>query len=221
MHEIFTGMLVYDGCRVYFRAMLMLFVVLFCCLHADLGHSRSRCRPRRLSAGARRHAGHVPDGFGQSLLMVFLGVEMASVPSYALAGMLKGRRQSSEAALKYAVYGAGTAGVMLYGISLLAGVLGSFHLPTMAVRLGELLAPIGAAAGRRQADGADARRADGDGRPGVQVVGRAVPFLVSRRVRRGHGRSQRLFVGGLEGGGPGPVGPRGRRFGNPARRSRR
>ena len=27
------------------------------------------------------------------LLMVFLGVEMASVPSYALAGMLKGRRQ--------------------------------------------------------------------------------------------------------------------------------
>ena len=44
------------------------------------------------------------------LLMVFLGVEMASVPSYALAGMLKGRRQSSEAALKYSVFGAGTAG---------------------------------------------------------------------------------------------------------------
>ena len=33
------------------------------------------------------------------LFMVFLGVEMASVPSYALAGMLKGRRESSEAAL--------------------------------------------------------------------------------------------------------------------------
>ena len=43
------------------------------------------------------------------LLIVFLGVEMASVPSYALAGMLKGRRQSSEAALKYAIYGAGAA----------------------------------------------------------------------------------------------------------------
>ncbi len=65
---------------------------------------------------------------------------MASVPSYALAGMLKGRRQSSEAALKYAVYGAGAAGVMLYGISLLAGVLGTCHLPTMAVQLAELIA---------------------------------------------------------------------------------
>ena len=47
------------------------------------------------------------------LLMVFLAVEMASVPSYALAGMLKGRRLASEAALKYSVYGAGAAGVMI------------------------------------------------------------------------------------------------------------
>ena len=52
-----------------------------------------------------------------------LAVEMASVPSYALAGLLKGRKASSEAALKYAVYGAGAAGIMLYGISLLAGLL--------------------------------------------------------------------------------------------------
>ena len=66
------------------------------------------------------------------LLTIFLGVEMASVPSYVLAGIVKGRRRSSEAALKYAVYGAGTAGVMLYGVSLLAGVLGTAHLPTMA-----------------------------------------------------------------------------------------
>jgi NADH-quinone oxidoreductase subunit N len=56
-----------------------------------------------------------------------------------LAGILKHQRQSSEAALKYAVFGAATAGVMLYGISLLVGVLGSAHLPTMAVQLSEML----------------------------------------------------------------------------------
>ncbi len=44
------------------------------------------------------------------LMMVFIGIEMASLPSYALAGFLKGRRQSSEAALKYVVYGGGAAG---------------------------------------------------------------------------------------------------------------
>jgi len=63
------------------------------------------------------------------LLMVFMGVEMASVPSYALAGFLKGKRQSSEAALKYVVYGGGAAGIMLYGISLLAGKFGTGYLP--------------------------------------------------------------------------------------------
>ena len=72
-------------------------------------------------------------------LIVLLGIEMASVPSYVLAGILRQRRKSSEAALKYAVFGAGTAGVMLYGISLLAGVLGSAQLPTMAARLAVLL----------------------------------------------------------------------------------
>jgi NADH-quinone oxidoreductase subunit N len=68
-------------------------------------------------------------------LMVVLGIEMASVPCYVLAGILRHRRASSEAALKYAVFGAAAAGVMLYGFSLLTGVLGSAHLPTMAERL--------------------------------------------------------------------------------------
>ncbi|HEY1860785.1 MAG TPA: NADH-quinone oxidoreductase subunit N, partial [Gemmataceae bacterium] len=67
------------------------------------------------------------------LLMVFLGVEMASLPSYALAGFLKGRRQSSEAALKYVVYGGGASGIMLYGISLLAGKFGTAYMPQVAL----------------------------------------------------------------------------------------
>jgi NADH-quinone oxidoreductase subunit N len=70
---------------------------------------------------------------------------MASVPSYVLAGILKGRRRASEAALKYAVYGAGAAGVMLYGISLLAGLLGTAHLPTIATKLAALDIPAMAA----------------------------------------------------------------------------
>ncbi len=67
------------------------------------------------------------------LLMVFIAVEMASLPSFALAGFLKGRKRSSEAALKYVVYGGGAAGVMLYGISLLAGKFGTGYLPELAV----------------------------------------------------------------------------------------
>src|SRR5262245_62289151 len=73
------------------------------------------------------------------LLVVYLGVEMASLPSYALAGFLKGRRESSEAALKYVVYGGGASGVMLYGISLLAGRFGTAYLPDLAKAYAEVL----------------------------------------------------------------------------------
>ena len=66
------------------------------------------------------------------LLMLFIAVEMASLPSFALAGFLKGKRTGSEAALKYVVYGAGASGVMLYGITLLAGTFGTGYLPNVA-----------------------------------------------------------------------------------------
>jgi NADH-quinone oxidoreductase subunit N len=71
--------------------------------------------------------------------MVFLGIEMASLPSYALAGFLKGRRQSSEAALKYVVYGGGASGVMLYGISFIAGHkdIGTGSLPAIVMQLSQ------------------------------------------------------------------------------------
>jgi NADH-quinone oxidoreductase subunit N len=80
------------------------------------------------------------------LLMVYIGIEMASVPSYALAGYLKGRRASSEAALKYVVYGGGASGVMLYGISLLAGRFGTAYLPDVAVGLMYSFSPPGGGA---------------------------------------------------------------------------
>ena len=67
---------------------------------------------------------------------------MASVPSYALAGILRGQRSASEASLKYAIYGAGAAGVMLYGISLMAGLVNTVHLPSIAMALSTELAEM-------------------------------------------------------------------------------
>lgn len=139
--EIFTGLLVYDSFTVYFRTLLFFFLVLFAIFTRISGIPDHDAAPDVYSLVLGATLGMCLMASANHMLMVFLAVEMASVPSYALAGILKGRRSSSEAALKYAVYGAGTAGIMLYGISLLAGVLGSVHLPTMAVRLAELLQP--------------------------------------------------------------------------------
>jgi len=137
--EIFTGMLVYDGFTVYVRTILLLFAALFAVFTrlSGLPDREDGADVYTLVLGAT--LGMCIMASANHLLTVFLGVEMASVPSYALAAMLKGRRQSSEAALKYSVYGAGAAGVMLYGISLVGGMLNTLHLPTLAVELAEKL----------------------------------------------------------------------------------
>ena len=136
--ELFTGLLVYDKLTVFFRSVLLVFAVLFLLLTRLTGIPDREDSPDFYTLVLGSTLGMCVMASANHLLMVFLGVEMASVPSYALAGILKGRRQSSEAALKYAIYGAGAAGVMLYGISLLAGALGSCHLPTMAHLLATL-----------------------------------------------------------------------------------
>lgn len=140
--EIFTGLLVYDELTVYFRSVLMLFAVLFVIFTRLSGIPDREDSPDFYTLVLGATVGMCLMASANHLLIVFLAVEMASVPSYALAGLLKGRRKSSEAALKYSVYGAGAAGVMLYGISLLAGALGSVHLPTMAQQLATLPAEV-------------------------------------------------------------------------------
>ena len=133
--EIFTGMLVYDKFSVFIRAILLLFLVLFTVFTKLSGIPDKEDGPDIYSLVFGSTIGLCLMASSNHLLMIFMAVEMASVPSYVMAGMLKGRREASEAALKYAVYGAGAAGVMLYGISLVAGILGTVHLPTMTAQL--------------------------------------------------------------------------------------
>ncbi|OGQ90860.1 MAG: hypothetical protein A2289_06630 [Deltaproteobacteria bacterium RIFOXYA12_FULL_58_15] len=65
------------------------------------------------------------------MLMIYLGVELVSIVSYAMAGYRPRDKRSSEAALKYVIYGGAASGVMLFGISLLYGLFGSTELTTM------------------------------------------------------------------------------------------
>lgn len=139
--EIFTGMLVYDSVTVYFRLFLLFFAILFIVLVRMTGLADRLDGQDFYTLLLGSTLGMCLMASANHLVTVFLGVEMASVPSYVLAGIIKGRRRASEAALKYAVYGAGAAGVMLYGISLLAGLVGSAHLPTIATRLAAMDIP--------------------------------------------------------------------------------
>jgi NADH-quinone oxidoreductase subunit N len=126
------GMLIYDRMSLYLR------ILLYSLLTLTILLTRLTGVPDRDDSGdfyvllLGATLGMSLMGLSSHLLMVFLAIEMASLPSYALAGFTKGRRLSSEAALKYVVYGSGSAGVMLYGISLIAGRFGTGYLPDVA-----------------------------------------------------------------------------------------
>ncbi len=55
------------------------------------------------------------------LLTAFLAVELTSIPLYILAGYFNQEKQSSEAGLKYFLFGALSSAIMLYGMSLVYG----------------------------------------------------------------------------------------------------
>lgn len=70
-----------------------------------------------------------------SLLTIYLGLELLSLPLYALAAIRRTNGDASEAAMKYFVMGAIASGMLLYGISLLYGATGKLDLHEIAVAI--------------------------------------------------------------------------------------
>ena len=62
-----------------------------------------------------------------NLLSIYLAIELVSIPSYVLTGFT-GDRRGAEGAIKYALFGAVSAAVMLYGMSLLYGLTATLNV---------------------------------------------------------------------------------------------
>lgn len=66
------------------------------------------------------------------LSMLFLGIEIISIPMYVLAGSKKNSLSSNEAAIKYFMMGAFATGILLFGIALVYGATGTFNIYEIA-----------------------------------------------------------------------------------------
>ena len=62
------------------------------------------------------------------LIVVFLALELLSIPLYVLAGFARPKAESEEAALKYFLLGAFAGGFVVYGVALVFGATGSTAL---------------------------------------------------------------------------------------------
>ena len=68
---------------------------------------------------------------GSNFLVIYLGLELLTLCSYALVALRRDHEASTEAAMKYFVLGAMASGFLLYGLSMLYGATGSLDIATV------------------------------------------------------------------------------------------
>ena len=68
---------------------------------------------------------------GSNFLVIYLGLELLTLSSYALVALRRDHATSTEAAMKYFVLGAMASGFLLYGLSMLYGATGSLDIGTV------------------------------------------------------------------------------------------
>lgn len=78
----------------------------------------------------------------KSLLILFLGIEIISIPLYILTGSDKRNLKGNEAALKYFLLGSFSTGLMLMGIALVYGSTGTFNSEVIAAAAVDKTGPL-------------------------------------------------------------------------------
>jgi len=73
---------------------------------------------------------------GHNFLVIYLGLELLTLSSYALVALRRDDARATEAAMKYFVLGALASGFLLYGLSLVYGATGSLGIAEVAQAVG-------------------------------------------------------------------------------------
>lgn len=127
-HHVFGDMMVIDGFSHFFR--LLFIAITF--VVALFSYSSREIMGRDRENQGEYFAflmflcfGMMAMASASDLVMLALSIELVSVTSYVLAGYARFSLRSSEAAMKYVLWGAVSSGVMLFGMSILFGLTGA------------------------------------------------------------------------------------------------
>ena len=128
---LFGGQLVVDGSSLFFVVIISSVTLLVSIASYDyiskLGNQAEYYSLLLLAAtGLRLMAS------AKSLVIAFIAMELASLPSYALVTYLKTNESSTESGLKYFLIGALSSAIFVYGSSLIYGATGSLGLSAIS-----------------------------------------------------------------------------------------
>jgi NADH-quinone oxidoreductase subunit N len=126
--QAFHGMLVVDGFAAFLDAIFLASGLLGIALAYDYLKRMGIERGEYYSLLLFSICGMMLMGRAGDLIIVFLALELLSIPLYVLAGFAVPRLESEESALKYFLLGAFATGFVVYGIALTYGAVGSTRL---------------------------------------------------------------------------------------------
>jgi NADH-quinone oxidoreductase subunit N len=131
--SIFSNMVAVDSFAGFFKIIILvsaILVVVFSLGSAEL-NSKGRSLGEYYALLIALTLGMVLMAGASNLLMMYLALELSSLSSYILSGYTREAPDSSEASLKYVIFGAVSSGLMLYGISIIYGIAGSLDIYTI------------------------------------------------------------------------------------------
>lgn len=131
----FSGMLVCDGFSVIFRAIFLMIAGMVILLSMGAGDLPEEDKPEYYFFLLIVTVAMMLAVAANNLMMIYIALETISIVSYIMAGFLKRDLFSSEAGMKYFLFGALSTGITLYGLSLVYGLFGALDLNLIAATL--------------------------------------------------------------------------------------
>ncbi len=135
----FSNMLKTNNLSVNFTAIILLAALLVVAISRGFGDDEEHSHPAEYYAIMLFSVvGAIMMVTYQSIIMLFVGIEILSVAMYVLTGSDKRNLRSNEAALKYFLMGSFATGIFLFGVALIYGTTGSFDLNGIALSLSHI-----------------------------------------------------------------------------------
>ena len=132
---LFEGMIINDSLAIFFKWLILLSTLSIVLISRDDESVLDEVKGEYYAMLLIITLGMFAMVSAKNLLMIYLAIEMVSIPSYIIAGISKNDRESNEASLKYVIYGSFASGIMLFGLSFLYGIAGSLDINVVASKL--------------------------------------------------------------------------------------
>ena len=128
----FSGMVVLDGMAAFLSSVGLVAALFTVWVSVNYNRDRGIERGEYYTLLLFSTSGVLLMAQAANLIVVFLGLELFSIPLYILAGFARPQLESEEAAIKYFLLGAFATGFLVYGIALVYGAAGTTDLASLA-----------------------------------------------------------------------------------------